>query len=172
MFALNRYGRGHIAAWCDDTSLVELLRAAPMLRYLGRVDAPRVASVGSYPCYNADLPGTYLGNDLPTRYVDAPALLAADWDVVILCGGPVSGYTGSTYGSIRIAWAPTFRAFVHDQGKGLLVSADYARNCASPPDLFDALNAITEPAGIVFSVIDLGYSQMMVDADCVPDFPK
>ena len=69
------------------------------------------------------------------------------------------------------ASAPTLRAFVHDHGKGLFVTADYAANCGSPPDLFDALNAITEPAGIVFSVVDLGYATMDLDAGCVADFP-
>ena len=63
------------------------------------------------------------------------------------------------------------RSFVHDDGKGVLVVADYAPTCRSPSDIFAPLNAITAPAGIVFSVVDLGYAVMAIDAGCEADFP-
>jgi hypothetical protein len=170
VLALNRWGAGHVAAFCDSTNLAQIATSR-MLTYLGRVATPRVAGIGTFPCDGGSLAATYIGKGLPPRYVGDAKLFADDWDVVVLCGSGISGVTGTTYGPIHIEWATTFRHFVHDFGKGLLIAADYARNCGSPPDLYDAINAITAPAGISFSVVDLGYSTMTADSDCVPDFP-
>jgi hypothetical protein len=171
VLALNRYGKGHVAASCDSTGLTGLLQQLPLVTYLGRSEDARVATVGSYPCGLASMPGTSLGSALPAKYVGAPDALANDFDVVILCGSPQSSMDHSEYGVVDVAWAPTFVSFVRDFGKGLLVVADYARNCASPPDVFAPLNAITEGAGISFAVVDLGYSSVTIDAECVPDWP-
>ena len=171
VFALNRYGKGHVAASCDSTGLTGLLQELPLVTYLGGSKDARVASVGSYPCDIGTI-GTFLGSGLPAKYVGAPAALANDFDVVVLCGSPTSFMDHSEHGVVDVAWAPTFVSFVRDFGKGLLVVADYARNCASPADVFAPLNAITEGAGISFAAVDLGYSSVTIDAECVPDWPQ
>lgn len=172
VFALNRYGAGHLVAWCDTTSLLNLLALPPILAYLGRDASPRIAGVGTYPC-NLELsfPGTFLGESLPQKYVGDAAALANDFDVLVICGSPSNFEDHSEEGPMHLEWAPTFVSFVRDFGRGLLASADYARNCASPADVFAPLNAITEGAGISFLAVNLGYSSMSIDAGCVPDLP-
>jgi hypothetical protein len=174
VFALTRYGRGHLAAWCDGTSLTRLLSSIPLEAYLGQSASPRVATLGGFPCgVGMDAPpGTYLGTALPAQYLGHPEQLAADWDALVLCAWPEDGADHTGYPNVPIEWAPTLRAYVHDHAKGLLVSSDYANPPASPPDLFDALNAITRPAGVVFDIADIGWSDTTVDAACVPDWPK
>lgn len=174
VFAMNRFGAGHVVAWCDMTSLFDsaeygkgLVTLAPIFRYLGRTANPRVACVGD--CWG--LPVTSLGSSLPNKYVGSAGALAADWDVIVVSGAASTYVTYATYGYIEPAWAPTFRSFASDYGKGLLVVADYTPTCRTPADVYDAINAITEPAGIRFMVVDLGYATMTIDAGCVADLP-
>ena len=171
VLALNRYGKGHIAAVCDVTGLTGLLQDLPLVAYLGGSKSAKVASLGTFPCTAATI-GTYLGGALPAKYVGAASKLADDFDVLVLCASPDNFADHSTYGPLDIAWAPTFVSFVRDFGKGVLVGADYARNCASPSDVFAPLDAITQGAGITFAVTDFGYSPLTIDSACVPDWPK
>jgi len=170
VFAANRYGLGHIVAICDVTGLNAFVPELRLVEYLGRSTSARVASLGTYPCQQGNIAGTFLGTTLPAKYVDAPDALAADFDVVVLCASP-KNTTHTEYGPLEISWAPTFVSFVRDFGKGLLVAADYAQTCDSPADLFAPLNAITQGAGFEFARIELGGAPMTIDAACVPDWP-
>jgi len=171
VFAANRYGLGHIVGICDVTGLNAFVPELRLVEYLGRGASARVATLGTYPCQEGIIAGTFLGTSLPATYVDAPEKLAADFDVVVLCASPKNSKT-SEYGPLDVAWAPTFVSFVRDFGKGLLVAADYAQTCASPDDLFAPLNAITQGAGFEFARIELAGSPMNIDSACVPDWPE
>ncbi len=166
VLALTRFGRGHVIAWCDSTNLDQLLKKFDVTEYLGGRANPRVAGLGpGWPCaYGSfsNAPAPYLGKELPAKYVDGAAL-AADWDAIILCG--MAG--GSTTG-VRAEWAPMLQEFVRDQGKGLLAVMDYGDDSAAAP-WFDSMNAIVQPTGITFRPVNLGWSTMTVDAECVPD---
>jgi hypothetical protein len=163
VFALTRFGRGHFGAWCDATTLLALLGQFDLLGYLGQKPVPRVASVGyGYPCPFAR--AVDLGADLLQKYPEV-GKLAADWDVLVLCG-----WKSALQIQVRAAWASTLDAFVRDYGKGVLAVMDYAA-AGSSPSAFNEMNAITGPAGIVFDVVDLGHATMSVDASCVADLP-
>jgi hypothetical protein len=94
VFAMDRWGDdGHVIAWCDSTTINALLEAFNVTGYLGQVDEPVVASFGDYYlCNPAGLPGympdyvNYLGEDLPAEYQGHPEMMAADFDVLIMCG--------------------------------------------------------------------------------------
>lgn len=155
VFALLRYGKGHVAASCDSTTLSELIPRAKLIPTLGQKVAPRIARLGT-GYFGTDPIGTNLGGSLPPNYVD-PAVLAADWDVLVVSGG-------------EAAWAPTIGSFVRDFGKGLLAVLDYV-SAVMPPTKVDPMNAITRPMGITFQPVDLGYATLDVDLACVPDVP-
>lgn len=162
VLALMRFGKGHVAAFCDSTMLSELITGAKLLAYLGRTSSPRVARLGK-GYFGSNPIGTDLGSDLPPKYLD-PAVLAADWDVVIVSGVPYATAT------VSAAWAKALDAFVSDFGKGLLATLDYVKPNV-PPSTLDPMNAITRPMGIEFQPVDLGYATLDVDLACVPDMP-
>lgn len=168
VLAMNRSGNGHIVGWCDSTTLVELLEKIPLARYLGQTTSPRVASIGdSWPCKAPSIPGaTYLGPALPDRYVQEPAQLAVDWDVVILCERI------DELESLRTL-TQVMRRFVVEDGKGLLVSRDYIYTSDLYPldeEREAILGDLTGPAGFVFDPIALGWSRAAANEACVPDF--
>jgi hypothetical protein len=167
VFAMDRWGSGHVIAWCDSTTTNELLNAFNVAGYLGQVDQPKVASFGdNYLCNPGVLPEsppawvTYLGEDLPANYANDPAALAADWDVLLVCG-------------FRIPWANDWSAeigaFVSQYGKGLLALGDYEGVLMAQD--FTNLSAITSPAGIIFEPLNLPWSptSTSVVIECVPD---
>jgi hypothetical protein len=171
VLALNRWGAGHFIAWCDSSTLVNLVNGVNARRYLGRSDSARVASIGDdFMCNPASssaypLPPwvTYLGLGLPDQYRDAPAALAADWDAVIFCGYRAEWDD---------AWVPTLQAYVIDHGRGLLAALDYAGVDATPPD-FAHMNTLIAPTGVTFLEV-LNYqatATLSVDEACVPDLP-
>jgi len=167
VFAMDRWGDGHVIAWCDATTLPELLGAFNATGYLGQEDDPLVASFGDdFLCDPAVWglpPGiTYLGEDLPAYYADDPAGLAADWDAVILCGFRIPWATD---------WSDEIASFVSDHGKGFLAVMEY-ESLAFDAD-FDAMNLITDPAGIHFEPLNLDWAptSTSVVLDCVPDVP-
>jgi hypothetical protein len=193
MFAIKRFGRGHVAAWADMSTLTNILGAIDLGHYLGRKTNPRVGSLGQgYPCELVGLlqplgTVTFLGEELPKQYDDAAAL-ARDWDVLVLCGGiaETSRHDDTTFG-VRAQWATPIDAFVHDYGGGLLAVMDYvADNLAelgTPAHVFDAMNAITDPMGVHFLKVNLESAPttppphsvwepvLHVNATCVPDWP-
>jgi hypothetical protein len=175
VFAMNRLGTGHVAAWCDGTTLRDLLLAYDVIGYLGSESAPssRIASFGGYPCQGAlptvgDLPVTYWGTALPTEYLNDPEKLAADWDVVTLCGHHIEW---------DAAWPGVLESFASDHGGGLLLAMDYLGNemqtSGITVDDFRSLSAVNEPAGFFFPPANLPHADATssVDLDCVPDAP-
>lgn len=169
VFGMTRWGKGHLVAWCDATTLSELLKAFPTAEYLGQRIAPRVASFGyRYLCQpgalsDIRLPAsiTYLGESIPEQYRGDPKSLARDWDVIIECG----------YGmSEPRDWAPLLVPFVTQEGKGLLAVMDYQSNFLTKDD-FDRMNLVTASAGVQFNPLSLPWapSSTEVVLDCVPD---
>jgi hypothetical protein len=168
VFAMDRWGEGHVVAWCDATTLPELLAAFNVTGYLGQVESPHVASFGDNylcnPAMYAGLPAdiTYLGEDLPAIYQGDAAGLAADWDVIVLCGFRIGWDTD---------WSEELGSFVADLGKGFLAVMEY-ESLAFQED-FDAMNLITAPAGIAFEPLNLEWAptSTSVTLECVPDVP-
>ncbi len=170
VFALDRWGKGHIIAWCDATTLPELLAAFDVMGYLGGVPAPRVASFGDdHLCEpgklgNHPLPKSieYQGDDLPAKYKGNAAALAADFDVVIFCGFR-QGWPNP--------WVQEVGEFVSVYGKGFLAVMDY-EGVVTAQD-FANMSAITKPSGIVFNPLNLAWapSAISVNLECVPDLP-
>jgi len=168
VFALDRWGDGHIVAWCDGTTASDLTTAFEVFAYLGQVDNPKVASYGDTSlCEDGtinDFPGSvpYLGQDLPAQYVGDAAKLAADYDVIILCGFRIPWTTD---------WSSVLAQYVGVHGKGLLAVGEY-EGVSEQVD-FDELTKITSPSGIVFNPLNLDWapSATTVAIDCVPDLP-
>lgn len=174
VFAMNRLGEGHVAAWCDGTTLNALLQAYDVIGYLApEADAaPRVASVGGYPCKGpfstaGGAPVTFWDVEIPPEYLDVERL-AADWDVVAVCGHHINWNS---------AWAGLLESFVSEHGKGLLLVMDYLANAEQAsgitPEDFTSLSAISEPAGFFFPPTNLPHASATstVDLSCVPDAP-
>jgi len=168
VFAMTRWGKGHLVAWCDSTTLPELLGAFATTAYLGQSASPRVASFGyRYLCQpgalaNIKLPAsiTYLGEAIPDRYLGDPKALARDWDVIIECG----------YGmSMPRDWAALLVPFVTQEGKGLLAAMDYEG--AVTREEFDRMNLVTAGAGVAFNPLNLPWAPASTEVvlDCVPD---
>jgi hypothetical protein len=170
VFAIDRWGSGHVVAWCDATTLPDLLAAFNVVGYLGQVANPRVASFGDdYLCRPGGIPGhplpdtiEYQGLDLPAQYQGDPAALAADWDVIILCGFRMPW---------SYDWVAEIGAFVTNYGKGFLAVMEY-ESLAFDTD-FQNMSDITSPAGIVFQPLNLDWAPASaeVSLDCVPDVP-
>ncbi len=169
VFAMDRWGDGHVIAYCDATTLDELIGSFNVLGYLGQVSNPSVASFGdNYLCDPGsgvnDLPPgiTYLGEDLPSSYQGDPAALAADWDAIVFCGFRIPW----SYG-----WIDELQSFVADHGKGLLAVMEY--DTLAFQDDFDNMSAITSGDGIVFDSLNLDWAQasVSVELECVPDVP-
>lgn len=168
VFAMDRWGNGHVVAWCDSTTMPELLKAFDVRGYLGQVPNARVASFGDNFLCNPQaytmLPMwmQYLGQDLPAKYKGNAQLLAQDWDVVVFCG-------------FRIAWPNDWTseigAFVSTHGKGFLAAMDY-EGVVMQQD-FTNMSKITTPAGIQFDPLSLPWSPATLTASlsCVPDVP-
>jgi hypothetical protein len=166
VLVLNRLGAGHVIGWCDSTTLIGLMNALRAAAYLGQSAAPRVASVGKYPCdgvSDAAIPGvTYLGPALPAELADDPAVLAASFDVLVACGARAD------FGD---AFAPTVLSFVRDHGRGLLAVFDYVCPNVDPAPALDQLNAVVGHAGFVFEAPLLGWGSGSIEAACVADYP-
>lgn len=162
VFVMNRLGKGHVIGWCDSTNLVSLTGELNVAGYLGQSAAPRVASVGLYPCeFEDSLAGaTHLGPTLPAEYADGAAL-AADWDVLVACGA------GADFGD---AFGPAVLSFVRDHGRGLLAVFDYVCGGNTPAPALDQMNAVTSQAGFVFEAVNLGYGSGDLASACVADY--
>ena len=170
VFAMDRWGAGHIVAWCDGTTLPQLLSAFDVTGYLGQLDSPKVASFGDdFLCEPGKLGGhglptsiSYLGKDMPTKYKGAATALAQDYDVIIVCGFRIP-WTND--------WSVELKDFVELHGKGLLAVMEY-ESLADAND-FQNTSKITSPAGIVFEPLNLAWAlgAKSVSIDCVPDLP-
>jgi len=170
VFAMDRWGKGHVIAWCDSTRLPQLLAAFNVTGYLGQVQQPKVLSFGDeYLCkpggiLDNPLPPTlaYQGKDLPAKYKGNAALLAQEWDVVIFCGFRIP-WTND--------WSKELGEYVGVHGKGLLAVMDY-QGVVTQTD-FTNMSKITSPAGIQFDPLSLAWapSSTSVSIECVPDLP-
>ncbi len=169
VFAMDRWGEGHIIAWADSTTTGELLEAFNVTGYLGQVDDPTVVSFGdNYLCNPDGLDGympdyvQYLGEDLPAAYLQNAEQMANDFDVLIFCG-------------FRIPWSNDWideiAEFVSQHGKGFLAVMDYEGVVVAED--FTNMSAITSQAGIVFDPLNLDWAptSVSVQLECVPDVP-
>ncbi len=170
VFAMDRWGKGHVIAWCDATTLPQLLAAFNLTGYLGQTKTPKVASFGdSYLCKPGGIPQNpipsyvaYQGQDFPAKYLGNPALMAQDWDVIVFCGFRIPWTTD---------WTNEIDAFVSQYGKGFLAVMDY-EGVVTVSD-FQNMTKITAAAGIQFEPLNLAWapSSTSVSIECVPDLP-
>jgi len=168
VFALDRWGDGHIIAWCDGTTAGQLTAAFDAFGYLGQVADPKAAAFGdnflcqdSYQQFPGDVP--YLGEDLPSMYQNNATQLAADYDIIVLCGFRIDWPND---------WSAELEEFVAVHGKGLLAVGEYEGGVATNQD-FTELSKITSPSGIVFNPLNLDWApaSTTVLIECVPDLP-
>lgn len=168
VFALDRFGEGHIVAWCDASTAAQLANAFNLLGYLGQSDDPKVASFGdTFLCEDGninDFPGNveWFGQDMPSKYKGDAAALAADYDVIILCGFRMPWTTD---------WSAELTQFVSLYGKGLWAIGEY-EGVATSTD-FENLTAISQAPGILFNPLNLDAApaDTTVALDCIPDLP-
>jgi hypothetical protein len=178
VFAMNRWGEGHVIAWCDSDSAVPLMDEFPGWAYLAQAEAPRIAMLGSHWGCELVAPYTFWGDQMPTEYVDDPAALAADWDVIMLCGFHMGIGPGEAQDLTDpdLGWPaelePTLRSFVKDQGKGLFLVMDYYGTVVKDADIAH-VNSIVRDAGFSIQPTELpwGDVQAEVALECVPDVP-
>jgi len=166
VFAMNRMGRGHVLGFGDSTNLTELVVKMDAFGYLGQTAFPRVASLGGgWPCPYPGINGvTFLGETLPAKYGDAAAL-AADWDVIVLCGA------NEWFANLDPAWAPLLVSFVRDLGRGLLAAGEYTCTGKAHHSSFEIMNSIVSQAGFTFDPDNMYTGNLSVDLPCVTDFP-
>lgn len=170
VLAVDRYGDGHVIAWCDGSTGHEIERALNGFAYLSQSqEEPRVASFGrdslcSWEAGVIPLPRyvEYLGAELPAKYLGDPARLAADYDVLMICGW---------YTMWDAGWAPLIQSFVSDHGKGLFAIMEYEGIEVQPMDYVE-MTKITEPMGILFNplLIPWAPADATVSIDCLPDY--
>jgi hypothetical protein len=165
VLAVNGLGRGHVIGACDSTTAEVLIERFEAMRYLGRSSAPRVASIGAYPCNEGLGLADYLGTELPAEYDDA-ATLADVYDVLVVCTGQ-GGLETVDFGP---RFAEIVAAFVAHEGGGLLALADYICGDEAVDPGFAQLNAVVGLAGFRFTKSNFGYGEGHVDAACVPDY--
>lgn len=177
IMAMNRWGEGHIFAWCDWSSFGQIMSQFDVFAYAGQVANPRVLAFGDpvtcdpaslmSGCYSppdvcVPLPAnvTYTGIDLPPQYANNPAGLAADWDVAVFCGFNIPWTTD---------WSDEIHSFVSEHGKGLVAIGEFDTYVQAVD--FPQMTTYTSPSGIVFQQLNLNWapSSSNVVLDCVPD---
>ncbi len=179
VFAMSRWGKGHVVALADTNAAAALFQAGDFRGYLGAKANARVASFGNGYCDPSQGPAPYTfpswleyqGQNLPPRYSGHPDLLAADFDAVVLCGFSIPWST---------RWAADLEAFAKVYGKGFMAVTEFgggATGLATAKD-FAELNLITELAGLRFEDVQLGGGDNKGDEGllattltCVPDLP-
>jgi hypothetical protein len=171
VFAMNRWGKGHVIAWCDSSTTAGMMEAFNAVGYLAQTSKPRVASFGNLPtCKPGELTPTsmpmdvtYLGAELPAKYTGDASALAADWDAIVFCG-------------FHTVWDPGIAAliqrYVAELGRGYLAVMDYHGFDITSTD-FVNMTAISRPAGFVFNPVTLDWADLTasIKLDCVPDLP-
>jgi len=178
IFAMNRWGAGHIVGWCDADSALAMMDSFGGFEYLAQTEAPRIAAMGSHWGCNLNVPYPFWANALPEQYVDNPAALAEDYDVIMFCGFHmgVDPDRVTTPANREDGWLDnvpaTLTSFVKDYGKGLFVVMDYYGTVVKDYDLTH-MNAIVQEAGFEFLPHELpwGDASANVALDCVPDVP-
>ena len=168
VLAIDRWGEGHVIAWCDGSTNDGLLMAFQALPYLGRKPIPRFASFGNQPLCDPDFgvehfaqPPVDLGAELPVNYLGHPELLAADWDVILFCGFHTMWDPG---------WAGLIESYVAVHGKGFFASMDYQGFDATLDD-FTKMNEVMLPSGISFDPVSINWADATADIGiaCLPD---
>jgi hypothetical protein len=170
VLAMDRWGQGHIMAWCDASSLGSLITSVNARGYLGRSQTARVASFGDDFMCNPNSPSaypvpewiTYFGLALPAEYLGDPAKLRADWDAIVYCGFRHEWNDG---------WTSLLQSYVSEHGGGLLAVLDYAGIDLTHDD-FVHMGGITAPSGIGFDEVVLEHATATANVvdECVPDY--
>ncbi|MCA9697634.1 MAG: hypothetical protein KC431_08925, partial [Myxococcales bacterium] len=167
IYALDEVASGRVIYTADTNLLYDEITDCPLWQWLGQSgnNLPKVLSFGRFLCNGLgnnlgnypDL--TYAGNNLPAQYVNNPAALAADYDMVIYC----------TLGSTPAAEAATIVDYVENHAGGLYLASEYW-GFINQSDL-DAVNAIAVPLGVQFQATNLNWGQANGDIafDCFPD---
>ncbi len=179
VFAMSRWGDGHVIAWCDSTSGIELMEEFPGWEYLGQSETPRIAVIGSHWGCDDRTSYPYWANQMPDEYVGNPQKLAEDWDVIMLCGFHmgIDPDAETLPDDPEALWPddlqPTLTSFVKDYGKGLYMVMDYYGNVVRDYDLVH-MNDISRDAGFEFlpSNLPWGDASATFALDCVPDVPS
>jgi hypothetical protein len=156
VLAVDHYGKGRIAYYCDMTTLKSLVSDFPeLLRYLGQRPEPKVLVFGyQHLCQPLDsLPRfKYAGMELPHEYDGNASALATDYDVVIF-GAWVSAVW-------KASWGGTLRDFARIEGGGLLLVGEYCRaGDRRKVKGFQALNSIAGPAKARFNQVSLAWGK-------------
>jgi hypothetical protein len=155
IYALDEVGPGRVIYTADTNILYKEITDCPLWEWLGDSgdQLPKVLSFGRNLCGGLgnnlgnypDL--TYAGPSMPAQYVNNPAQLAADYDVVIYC--TISGTSD--------AEAQTVVDFVSEQGGGLYLASEYF-GFLSQADV-DRINTIGNPLGVDFQTTNLDWGQ-------------
>jgi hypothetical protein len=179
IFAMNRWGSGHVIGWCDSDSAVQMINSFPGWDYLAQTESPRIAAMGSHWGCELNVSYPFWANQMPEEYVGNPEKLAEDWDVIMLCGFHVGVDPDGVTTPVNREegwpddWKPTLTSFVKDYGKGLFVVMDYFGTVVKDYDLTH-VNDIVGDAGFEFLPHELewGDASASVALECVPDVPR
>jgi hypothetical protein len=166
IYALDEIGNGRVIYTADTNLLYTETTDCPLWEWLGQSgdQLPKVLSFGRQLCGGlgnnlANYPDlTYAGTNLPGQYINDPALLAADYDMVIYC----------TVGSTPASELQTIVDYVQDQGGGLYLASEYW-GFLDQSDV-NAINAIAVPFGTQFETTNLNWGQANGDIafQCFP----
>jgi hypothetical protein len=154
-------GAGQLVSYCDATTLGLLLDRF-LLAGLGPAlgPAPRIATLGDTILCAPDGAGglppdvTFLGEELPPAYQNAPGALADDYELVLFCG-------------FRIGWAQspidTLGRYANDFGGVVVVVLDYLSTDVDRSNV----NALAERNGASFVGASLDHRDLEAYA-CPP----
>jgi hypothetical protein len=167
IYALDEVGNGRVIYTADTNLLYNEVTDCPLWEWLGQTgdQLPNVLSFGRGLCDGlgnnlANYPNlTYAGSNLPGQYINNPALLAADYDMVIYC----------TIAATPAAELSTIVDYVQDEGGGLYLASEYW-GFLNQADV-NAINAIAVPFGTQFETTNLNWGQANGDIafQCFPE---
>jgi hypothetical protein len=155
VWAIDQAGAGRVAYASATELLNNEFTQCPLWDWLGAVDgaAPRVLGTGDFQCDAQDWNGlgeledfTY-ESELPLQYVDNPAALRADFDIVLFCT--------TNWGNPPPVAAQTYVDYVAVHGGGLYLGA--VAQLLEPGDDIDRINEIAVPLGGEFAKDDLAW---------------
>ena len=175
VYALGTYGTGRFIATADSSLPFNEVSDCPLTSWLaGGVEAPAMLYFGWTPQdgpINFSLPGMVgAGVHLPAQYIGNPALLRADFDIVMYleASGQFDGGDEPSNQEMQ-----TLLDYVQLHGGGAYVSSEFADpvfNAYLNQNDLDSVNRLLVPLGLQSLQVSLDWGDVdgNIDFDCFP----
>lgn len=175
VYALGTYGSGRFIATADSSLPFNEVSDCPLVSWLsGGVESPAVMWFGWTPQdgpINWVIPGGVgEGVHLPAQYVGNPALLAADYDIVMYLEASQQFDNDDEPSDQEMQ---TLLDYVQLHGGGVYVSSEFANpmtNVYLDQDDLDSVNRLLIPLGLESMQVSLNWGNVdgNIDFECFP----